>query len=113
MDRSKDLIISGGHNVFPSDIEAVLCAHPGVEEAAVFGVASEQWGETPVAAVTRREVGVGGEAGVSALALAAWVNERVSKVQRLLQVLLMEVLPRNAMGKVDKRALRTAYAARA
>ena len=113
MDRSKDLIISGGHNVFPSDIEAVLCTHPAVEEAAVFGVPSEQWGESPVAAVTLRVggvVGVGGVDNISAPALAAWVNERVSKLQRLQHVLLVEALPRNAIGKVDKRALRAACA---
>ena len=104
-------LVHRGHNVFPSDIEAVLCTHPSVEEAAVFGVPSEQWGESPVAAVTLRVVGLNGAADLTALALTAWVNERVSKVQRLQQVQLVDALPRNAIGKVDKRALRTGYAA--
>jgi long-chain acyl-CoA synthetase len=52
MDRRKDMIISGGFNVYPSDLEAVLIRHPAVAEAAVVGVASERWGETPVAFVT-------------------------------------------------------------
>jgi hypothetical protein len=52
MDRRKDMIISGGFNVYPSDLEAVLIRHPAVAEAAVVGVASQRWGETPVAFVT-------------------------------------------------------------
>ncbi len=51
LDRQKDMIISGGFNVYPSDLEAVLREHPAVDEAAVVGVASARWGETPVASV--------------------------------------------------------------
>lgn len=107
MDRTKDMIISGGHNIYPSDLEAVLRTHPAVEEAAVFGVPSERWGETPVAAVTLRDCNGGGDVQ----ALVSWVNERVSKIQRLDSVLRLDVLPRNALGKIDKRALRSAHAA--
>ena len=107
LDRKKDMIISGGFNVYPSDLEAVLAQHPAVADAAVFGVPSRQWGETPVACVVRR-------AGhdESAEQIRTWVNERVGKLQRLNALELVESLPRSAIGKVLKRELRDRYAAR-
>ncbi len=100
-DRKKDMVISGGFNIYPSDLEAQLIQHPGVFEVAVVGVPSLQWGETPVAFVVRR-------AGCSdsAEALKDWLNERVGKTQRLAAVHLVEELPRSPIGKVLKRALR-------
>jgi long-chain acyl-CoA synthetase len=106
MDRKKDMIISGGFNVYPSDLEQVLLQHPAVVEAAVVGVASEQWGETPVAFVTVRE-----RAPASADAVRAWANERLGKTQRLADVVLVDQLPRSHIGKVLKRDLRDGYAA--
>lgn len=106
MDRKKDMIISGGFNIYPSDLEAVLVQHPSVVEAAVVGVPSDAWGETPVAYVVVRET-----EPVSADAVKAWVNERVGKTQRLSDVVLMDVLPRSHIGKVLKRDLRDQYAA--
>ncbi len=106
IDRKKDMIISGGFNIYPSDLEAELTAHPAVLEASVFGVASEAWGETPVAAVVLRP-----EAGVSASDLRAWVNARVGKTQRIAELHLMDALPRSAIGKVLKRELRESFAA--
>ena len=103
-DRKKDMIISGGFNVYPSDLEAVLREHPGVLEAAVVGVPSEQWGETPVAFVVLRP----GQS-VSVETLMAWVNQRVGKTQRLAAVHLLDELPRSAIGKVLKRELRDRY----
>ena len=79
MDRRKDMIISGGFNIYPSDLEAVLCKHEGVKEAAVVGVASRQWGETPVAFVVLKP----GRDGDSAEEIRAWANERLGKTQRL------------------------------
>jgi acyl-CoA synthetase (AMP-forming)/AMP-acid ligase II len=100
-DRKKDMIISGGFNVYPSDLEAVLLQHAGVQEAAVVGMPSIQWGETPVAFVVRK-------AGDQSTAqdLLDWVSARVGKTQRLAAVHLIDELPRSAIGKVLKRELR-------
>ncbi len=99
--RSKDMIISGGFNVYPADLEAALAAHPDVEEAAVVGAPSAEWGETPVGFVVPR---AGAEA--DAEAIRAFANARLGKVQRLSAVRLVEALPRSAIGKVLKRELR-------
>ncbi|MDD5332709.1 MAG: class I adenylate-forming enzyme family protein [Rhodoferax sp.] len=101
LDRKKDMIISGGFNIYPSDLEAVLRAHPEVGEAAVVGVPSAQWGETPVAFVVLRP-----GSGIEAQSLLQWVNARVGKTQRLARLELLDALPRNAIGKVLKRELR-------
>ena len=95
------MVISGGFNVYPSDLEAVLIRHPAVAEAAVVGVASERWGETPVAFVVLR-VGAGG----TATQLRDWANERLGKTQRLAAVEIVATLPRSAIGKILKRELR-------
>ncbi len=102
MDRAKDMIISGGFNIYPSDIEAVLLALPGVVEAAVVGVASDRWGETPVAFV----VAPGGDAN----AIRAAANAGLGKTQRLAAVELVTELPRSHIGKVLKRELRDGFA---
>lgn len=100
--RKKDLIVSGGFNIYPSDIEAVIDTHPDVVESAVVGVPSPRWGETPVAFVVAR-----GE--VEAGTLRDWVNERVGKTQRLADLRLVDILPRSAIGKVLKTALAARY----
>lgn len=103
-DRRKDMIISGGFNIYPSDLEAQLRAHPAVEDVAVVGVPSEQWGETPVAFVVSR-------AGQPATAeeVMAWYNQRAGKTQRLADLRFVAELPRSAIGKVLKRELRDSY----
>jgi len=106
VDRRKDMIISGGFNLYPSDLEAVLRAHPGVAEAAVAGVPSERWGETPAAWVVARA-----GASVDAEPLRAWANERVGKTQRIAYLSLVDELPRSAIGKVLKRELRDRFIA--
>ena len=103
-DRKKDMIISGGFNVYPSDLEAVLREHPSVLETAVVGVPSTQWGETPVAFAVLRQ----GQAA-SVEALMAWVNQRVGKTQRVAALHLLDELPHSAIGKVLKRELRARY----
>lgn len=105
VDRMKDLIISGGCNVFPRDIEEIVVQHPAVREAAVFGIPSEKWGETPMAAVILRETGA-----VDEDQLRDWINERVdSKLQRVHAVVLMEDFPRSTAGKTLKRVMREPY----
>jgi long-chain acyl-CoA synthetase len=101
LDRSKDIIISGGFNIYPSDIEAELTRHEDVVDAAVVGVASERWGETPVGFVTLRN-----GASVDGRALLGWVNARLGKTQRLSGLTIVDGLPRSAIGKVLKRELR-------
>jgi long-chain acyl-CoA synthetase len=105
LDRKKDMIISGGFNVYPSDLESVLAQHPAVHEAAVVGVPSDRWGETPVAFVVCKE----GQS-VTADALTTFVNERVGKTQRITDLRLVASLPRSPIGKVLKRQLRDEYA---
>jgi acyl-CoA synthetase (AMP-forming)/AMP-acid ligase II len=101
--RIKDMIITGGFNVYPPDVEHVLLGHPGVADAAVIGVPSKVWGETPWAYYVERGDGVAGEA------LMAWVNTRVGKIQRLSGAEAVSQLPRSAIGKVLKRELHDRY----
>jgi len=107
LDRRKDMIISGGFNIYPSDLEAVLRSHETVADVAVVGVPSSQWGETPIAFVVRREV----KPGIDETALMQWMNERVGKTQRLARLQFIAELPRSAIGKVLKRELRDAHVA--
>ena len=104
MDRKKDMIISGGFNVYPSDLEAVLLGHADVAEAAVVGVPSERWGETPVAFVVPKR-----HDPQLSKTLLEWTNSQVGKTQRLAAIELVDSLPRSAIGKVLKRELRDAY----
>ncbi len=101
LDRKKDVIISGGFNVYASDIEAVMAGHPDVAEVAVVAVPSRQWGETPFAVVVPRT-----GATLDAGALVDWTNQRVGKVSRISGAALRADLPRNPLGKVLKRQLR-------
>ncbi len=101
LDRRKDMVISGGFNIYPSDLEAELRQHPAVADVAVTGVPSEQWGETPVAFVQRRPA-----ATDEAAQIMAWYNARAGKLQRLAALYLIDELPRSAIGKVLKRELR-------
>ena len=104
MDRKKDMIISGGFNIYPSDLEAVLLQHPAVVEAAVVGVPSDAWGETPVAFVALR-AGQAADPGE----VKAFVNGQVGKTQRLADVRVVDSLPRSHIGKVLKRELRDSW----
>jgi acyl-CoA synthetase (AMP-forming)/AMP-acid ligase II len=104
LDRKKDMIISGGVNIFASDIEDVLTRHPAVQDAIVIGIPHPKWGETPIAMVIARE-GV----SISEEELIAWVNPKLAKYQRISGVEFRDDFPRNAMGKVLKRALRAPY----
>ncbi|MET0307185.1 MAG: class I adenylate-forming enzyme family protein [Sphingomonas sp.] len=103
MDRKKDLIISGGFNIYPSDLEAVLAENSSVADCSVVGVPSKEWGETPVGFY----VGAGDPAEI-----LAWFNAKVGKTQRLSALERVDGLPRSAIGKVLKRELRNRYLAR-
>jgi acyl-CoA synthetase (AMP-forming)/AMP-acid ligase II len=102
VDRKKDMIISGGFNIYPSDLEAILIQHPQVAEASVVGVPSREWGETPVAFVVLKEPRVADD-------LRDWANARLGKTQRLAAIEVVDALPRSPIGKVLKRELRERY----
>ena len=104
LERKKDMIISGGFNVYPSDLEAVLLEHADVGEVAVIGVPSTRWGETPIAYVVPKS-----EARLDTGQLLEWANNRLAKTQRLGAVMVTDNLPRSPIGKVLKRELRDAY----
>lgn len=105
MDRKKDMIISGGFNIYPSDLEAELMRHSAVADVAVVGVPSEDWGETPVAYVVLKS-----NTEQNTGAIKGWLAERVGKTQRLHDVVFTSELPRSAIGKILKRELRDSYA---
>ncbi|AOY89257.1 4-coumarate--CoA ligase [Marinobacter salinus] len=104
LDRRKDMIISGGFNIYAVDLEKVLLAHPAVADAAVIGIPSEQWGETPLGLVVR----TGGH-DESEAQILAWANTQLGKGQRLAGIEFREELPRSTIGKVLKRELRSPY----
>lgn len=105
VDRKKDLIISGGVNVYPRDIEEVIVQHPAVRDVAVFGVPHERWGEQPVAAVVLRE-----DAKDSSDDIRDWVNDRVeARYQKVGRVLVYEAFPVSVAGKTLRRVMRDDY----
>ena len=104
LDRKKDMIISGGLNVFPVDIEEVVSKHPDITDVTVIGVPHEKWGETCLALVIPQH-GV----EIDCDEVKKWCNEKLAKHQRLHNVEIREEFPRNALGKVLKRLLREPY----
>lgn len=104
LDRRKDMIISGGFNVYPADIEVLLLKHPDVIDVAVIGIPSDQWGESPLALVVGRD-GV----ATTAEAILDWANRQLGKTQRLVGVEFRESLPRSTIGKIMKRELRAPF----
>jgi long-chain acyl-CoA synthetase len=107
VDRKKDMIISGGVNVYPRDIEEIIIQHPQVLDVAVFGIEDEKWGETPVAAVTPTP-----NSSITSEELKTWINQRVeARYQRVHEVILLDSFPRSASGKTLKRTIREQYLA--
>jgi len=105
VDRIKDMIISGGVNVYPKDIEEIVIRHPDVSEVAVIGVPDDKWGEVPIACVVPMP-----SAKIDPKELTEWTNGRVdAKFQRIRDVVVMETFPRNVAGKMLKREMRVAY----
>lgn len=105
VDRKKDVIISGGFNIYPSDIEPAITAHPDVADVSVVGVTSDRWGETPVAFVVRKA-----NSSATAEDIMAFANQSLGKTQRVSDLRFIDTLPRNAIGKVLKRELKAQYA---
>ena len=104
--RNKDMLISGGENIYPAELENILADCPDIEEAAVFGQADAHWGEVPIAVVVPRIGVVLDEAQVLAL-----FDGRVARFKHPRRVLFAQALPRTALGKVRKAALRELFGA--
>ena len=107
VDRTKDMYISGGENVYPAEVENVLYQIEAIAEAAVIGVADPRWGETGLAIVVLKAGCTAGEAEI-----IAHCRERLSRFKCPQSVAFIEALPRNATGKVHKPTLRASFAAR-
>ncbi len=101
VDRRDDLIVSGGENIYPAEVESILMAHPAVAEAAVFGVPDPLWGQSVQAAITLRK----GDA-LSADDLIAFARSRMAGYKVPRDIRIMQILPRNAAGKLLRRLLR-------
>jgi len=104
LDRKKDMIISGGFNIYAADLEVVVASHPDVLDVAVIGVPSAEWGETPLALVVAKPGTTPDPAD-----LRLWANGRLGKTQRISAVELRPDLPRSTIGKILKRELRAPY----
>jgi acyl-CoA synthetase (AMP-forming)/AMP-acid ligase II len=103
-DRVKDMIVSGGENVYPAEVENVLMAHPAVADVAVIGVPSDRWGETAKAVIVRR-AGV----DVTEQEIIDYCRERLARFKCPTSVDWADVLPRNPSGKILKKDLRAPY----
>jgi long-chain acyl-CoA synthetase len=104
LDRKKDMIISGGFNIYATDLEAVLRAHPDVADVAVIAIPSPDWGETPLGLVVREQ-----GATTSEDEICKWANRQLGKTQRLSAIELRDGFPRSEIGKILKRELRAPY----
>jgi acyl-CoA synthetase (AMP-forming)/AMP-acid ligase II len=103
VDRKKDMIVSGGENVYPAEVERVIRDHPAVADVAVVGVPHPRWVESPVAVVVRTDDRAGEEE------LLAHCRERLAGYKKPSAFYFVDQLPRNAAGKVAKRELRARY----
>jgi acyl-CoA synthetase (AMP-forming)/AMP-acid ligase II len=103
-DRVKDMIVSGGENIYPAEVESALFGHPAVADVAVIGVPDERWGEAVKAIVVKNP---GAEVGAGEL--IAWARERIAGYKLPKSVDFVEALPRNPTGKILKRELRKPY----
>ncbi|PHP64595.1 hypothetical protein CSC94_23505 [Zhengella mangrovi] len=104
LDRKRDLIISGGENIYPAEIERVLAEHPEVLEVAVVGVPDPKWGEHPRACIVPRD-----GASISVDSITAFCAGRLAKYKFPKSIHTLEMLPRNSMGKVLRRTLREQF----
>ena len=105
VDRKKDMIISGGENIYCAEVENVLAGHPGVLEVAVIGAAHERWGETPVAVIVPADPAAPPDLDD----LVEWSRDRLASYKKPTALVVVDALPRNAAGKVVKPELRSRY----
>jgi acyl-CoA synthetase (AMP-forming)/AMP-acid ligase II len=103
-DRVKDMIVSGGENIYPAEVESALFGHPAVADVAVIGVPDERWGETVKAVVVRKS-----DAEVTPGELIEWARSKIASYKLPRSVDFIDALPRNPTGKILKRELRKAY----
>jgi long-chain acyl-CoA synthetase len=103
-DRIKDMIVSGGENIYPAEVENVLMKHPGVADGAVFGVPDDRWGEAVKACVVLKP-----GADASGEAIIEWMRERLAHFKCPRSIDFVEAIPRNPSGKILKRVLREPY----
>jgi fatty-acyl-CoA synthase len=103
-DRVKDMVISGGENVYPAEVESVLYDHPAIAEVAVIGLPDERWGEAVVAVAALRP-----DASLTVEELRTFAGERLARFKLPTRLELVDVLPRNPAGKVLKFELRNRY----
>jgi acyl-CoA synthetase (AMP-forming)/AMP-acid ligase II len=103
-DRIKDMIVSGGENIYPAEVESLLAGHPEVADVAVIGVPDDRWGEAVKALVVRRP-----GAGLSGEELIDWSRSRLAGYKRPRSVDFIAAIPRNPSGKILKRELREPY----
>jgi long-chain acyl-CoA synthetase len=106
VDRAKDVVITGGYNVYPREVEHVLLAHPSVAEVAVVGLPDPEWGEVVAAFVVAADA----NAPVDAAALDALCRQRIARHKRPRSYHAVAELPRNAAGKILKKTLREGLA---
>jgi fatty-acyl-CoA synthase len=107
VDRTKDMIVTGGFNVFPREVEDVVAEHPAVAQVGVIGVPHEKFGESVMAVVVMRE---GHELTDEVIAeIQNMVKEKKGSVQAPKQVVAVDALPLTGLGKPDKKALRAQY----
>jgi len=112
VDRLSDLVITGGENVYPAEVEAVLARHPAVADVAVIGIPDERWGETVHAIVVLAPASTAlGDAAndIDAAGLVSWARERLAGFKCPTGVTVVSELPRNATGKVLRAALREPF----
>jgi acyl-CoA synthetase (AMP-forming)/AMP-acid ligase II len=114
-DRIKDMIISGGENIYPAEIENVILSHPGVKEVAVVAQASAKWGESPLAVVVLHDETMRAEnrraESVRAEDILAWCDGKLARYKQPKSVVFVDEIPRNASGKALKRILREQFPA--
>ena len=104
VDRKKDMIISGGFNIFPSEIEQVIWSHPSVQDCAVIGIPDEKWGEAVTAVVETKP-----DAAVTEDELITLCKVKLGSVKAPKSVLFWDELPRSAVGKVRKKDIRDPF----